>query len=109
MFLKKNIPNDFGYLEMGPDTFCRDRSWPNPAGHAAEIQVNRRKARTAMMLPERLYLIDWEYAANGLQIMDYAALATEWQIDDATILAKTDFNPESLTKAKALYQYLCAL
>ena len=59
--------------------------------------------------PDRLYLIDWEYAANGLQIMDYAALATEWQIDDATILARTDFNPESLTKAKALYQYLCAL
>jgi thiamine kinase len=58
---------------------------------------------------ERLYLIDWEYAANGLQIMDYAALATEWQIDDATILTRTDFNPESLTKAKALYGYLCAL
>jgi thiamine kinase len=58
---------------------------------------------------DRLYLIDWEYAANGLQIMDYAALATEWQIDDATILARTDFNPESLTKAKALYGYLCAL
>lgn len=59
--------------------------------------------------PNRLYLIDWEYAANGLQIMDYAALVTEWQIDDATILARTDFNPESLTKAKALYGYLCTL
>ena len=31
---------------------------------------------------ERLYLIDWEYAANGLLIMDYAALAVEWGLDD---------------------------
>ena len=59
--------------------------------------------------PDRLYLIDWEYAANGLQIMDYAALATEWEIDDATVLARTDFDPESLIKAKALYGYLCEL
>ena len=59
--------------------------------------------------PDRLYLIDWEYAANGLQIMDYAALATEWQIDDATILKRAGFNKASLTKAKALYEYLCAL
>ena len=59
--------------------------------------------------PNRLYLIDWEYAANGLQIMDYAALATEWQIDDTAILKKTGFNKESLAMAKALYGYLCAL
>jgi thiamine kinase-like enzyme len=59
--------------------------------------------------PDRLYLIDWEYAANGLQIMDYAALATEWQIDDATILSRTGFNQTSLTQAKALYEYLCTL
>jgi thiamine kinase-like enzyme len=59
--------------------------------------------------PDRLYLIDWEYAANGLQIMDYAAMATEWQIDDATILKRTKFKPQLLTKAKAVYRYLCVL
>jgi thiamine kinase-like enzyme len=59
--------------------------------------------------PDRLYLIDWEYACNGLQIMDYAALATEWLFDDDTILKRTGFNPESLTKAKTLYGYLCDL
>jgi thiamine kinase-like enzyme len=59
--------------------------------------------------PERLYLIDWEYAANGLLIMDYAALATAWQIDDETVLARTTFKPESLTSAKTLYGYLCSL
>jgi thiamine kinase len=59
--------------------------------------------------PNRLYLIDWEYAANGLQIMDYAALATEWKIDDANILTRTSFDPKPLTMAKALYEYLCSL
>lgn len=59
--------------------------------------------------PGRLYLIDWEYAATGLQIMDYAAFATEWQIDDTTIQAKTRFEPEHLEMAKALYKYLCSL
>jgi len=59
--------------------------------------------------PGRLYLIDWEYAATGLQIMDYAAFASEWQIDDAIILAKVSLEPEPLEKAKALYKYLCSL
>jgi thiamine kinase len=58
---------------------------------------------------DRLYLIDWEYAAAGLQIMDWAALATEWQIDDQTMLARTGFDPEHLEMAKALYTYTCAL
>jgi thiamine kinase-like enzyme len=59
--------------------------------------------------PKRLYLIDWEYAATGLQIMDYAALATEWQLDDKTILERTKFSSKSLNSAKSLYQYLCLL
>ena len=59
--------------------------------------------------PERLYLIDWEYAAIGLQIMDYAALATEWEIDDATMRRRTGIDPGLLTDAKAIYAYLHAL
>jgi len=58
---------------------------------------------------DRLYLIDWEYAAAGLQILDYAALATEWRIDDETMLARTGFDPEPLDMAKALYSYMCRL
>lgn len=59
--------------------------------------------------PQRLYLTDWEYAANGLQIMDYAGLATEWRLDDAVVLERTQFEPELLSKARALYRYLCLL
>jgi len=59
--------------------------------------------------PDRLYLIDWEYAANGLQIMDYAALATEWGIDDATMHRQSGINPDLLTDAMAIYAYLRAL
>ena len=59
--------------------------------------------------PARLYLIDWEYAAQGLLVMDYAALGIEWDINDATLLTQTGIEPELLTIAKQLYHYLCAL
>ncbi len=58
---------------------------------------------------ERLYLIDWEYAAHGLLVMDYAALGIEWGIDDETIVARTGLEPEELTIAKSLYRYMCVL
>jgi len=58
---------------------------------------------------ERLYLIDWEYAAKGLALMDYAAFGVEWGIDDALILAHCDSDPELLGMAKSLYGYICAL
>ena len=58
---------------------------------------------------QRLYLIDWEYAAKGLLIMDYAALLMEWEIDDTKLLQQTGTDPEHLSMAKSLYKYLCAL
>lgn len=59
--------------------------------------------------PGRLYLIDWEYASNGLQIMDYAALAQEWKLDDSVVLQHAAIDPDLLMKAKKLYKYLCLL
>jgi len=59
--------------------------------------------------PQRLYLVDWEYAARGLLVMDYAALGIEWNIDDPVILAATGIDQEQLFMAKALYGYLCEL
>lgn len=59
--------------------------------------------------PDRLYLIDWEYAAKGMLVMDYAALAVEWGIDDEVVLPQSGVNPELLTMAKKLYTYLCLL
>jgi len=58
---------------------------------------------------KKLYLIDWEYAAHGLLTMDYAALGTEWGLDNEVILERTSINPELLTMAKTLYKYLCNL
>lgn len=59
--------------------------------------------------PDRLYLIDWEYAARGLAMMDYAAFAVEWNIDDATIKESAGIDLQSLILAKTLYAYLCTL
>jgi len=58
---------------------------------------------------ERLYLIDWEYAANGLLVMDYAALAVEWDLDEREIVKRTGMNPELTTMAISLYRYMCKL
>jgi thiamine kinase len=58
---------------------------------------------------DRLYLIDWEYAARGLVVMDYAALGVEWGIDDTVIINRTGFEAETLSKAKKLYKYLSQL
>jgi thiamine kinase-like enzyme len=58
---------------------------------------------------DRLYLIDWEYAAYGLPVMDYAALSVEWEVENAVVLEQTGIDPGSLTMSKALYRYLCQL
>jgi len=59
--------------------------------------------------PDSLFLVDWEYAARGLLVMDYAALGVEWRIDDPLIIARTGIEPELLTMAKSLYGYMCEL
>jgi len=58
---------------------------------------------------DSLYLIDWEYAAQGLLVMDYAALAVEWQMDHKMVLAQTGLEPKLLALAEAVYRYLCEL
>lgn len=59
--------------------------------------------------PDQLYLLDWEYAANGLLVMDYAALAVEWGISDETVMAHSGADLELLAMAKKLYIYVCRL
>lgn len=58
---------------------------------------------------DRMYLIDWEYAAHGLLVMDYAALSFEWGIGDAVMVEQTGVELELLTMAKVFYMYLCEL
>ncbi len=59
--------------------------------------------------PECLYLIDWEYAAHGFVLLDYAALSIEWGVDDSVMVRKTGLDPELLALTKRLYYYLCGL
>lgn len=58
---------------------------------------------------KRLYLIDWEYAARGMLIMDFVALAVEWGIDDTTVFEHTGIESKPFSLAKSLYKYLCDL
>ena len=59
--------------------------------------------------PEKLYLIDWEYAARGSVVMDYAAFAVEWSIETALICDRTGIETEFLTTAMDFYRYQCRL
>jgi thiamine kinase-like enzyme len=58
---------------------------------------------------DRLYLLDWEYAARGPVVMDYAALSVEWDIDNTEIAQRTGVDPELLESAQQIYRYICAL
>lgn len=57
----------------------------------------------------RLYLVDWEYAAMGWPVMDFAALGFEWEVPDNVIVERTGVNSASLSRANTLYRYVCAL
>lgn len=59
--------------------------------------------------PTSLYLIDWEYAAYGLVVMDYAAVAIEWDLDDKLVVERSGVFPDHFIMAKKLYHYTCDL
>lgn len=57
----------------------------------------------------QLILLDWEYAAPGPVVMDYAALSIEWGIDATEITRRVALNPDMLETAKTVYRYVCQL
>jgi thiamine kinase-like enzyme len=59
--------------------------------------------------PEKLYLIDWEYAALGSPLMDYAAFGVEWGVGDDVVAERAGVDLGLLVKAKDLSRYECEL
>jgi thiamine kinase len=59
--------------------------------------------------PEKLYLIDWEYAALGSPLMDYAAFGVEWGVGDDVVAERAGVDLGLLVKAKDFYRYECEL
>jgi len=58
---------------------------------------------------ERLFLIDWEYAAVGLLLMDWAAFGVEWGVEDDVVAERAGVDLGVLVMAKDFYRYECAL
>ncbi|HCU91146.1 MAG TPA: hypothetical protein DGR97_14440 [Gammaproteobacteria bacterium] len=58
---------------------------------------------------DRLYLLDWEYAARGSRTFDYAGFLTEWEISIDQIQKYESLDPESIRLAARLYRYICQL
>ncbi|MCB1747544.1 MAG: phosphotransferase [Gammaproteobacteria bacterium] len=54
-------------------------------------------------------LIDWEYAARGWPLLDWAALAAEWGLPAADVAAAAGLAPGELADGRALYAAICAL
>jgi len=54
-------------------------------------------------------LIDWEYAGRGYPVLDFAALACEWQLDLARLGELSGTDRAVLAEACAVYQDLCRL
>ncbi len=57
----------------------------------------------------RLYFLDWEYAAPAWPAFDFAALSREWDIPADKLSIPDDIKPEEIKQATELYIYLCEL
>jgi thiamine kinase len=51
--------------------------------------------------------IDWEYAAPGLPVFDYAALVCDWKMPLVEVSAHADIPPDLMEDACTLYAQLC--
>lgn len=53
-------------------------------------------------------LVDWEYAACGYPVFDFATVVVDWEIDASRVAASTRTPPALLEDACALYVDLCS-
>lgn len=58
---------------------------------------------------DKLYFLDWEYAAPGWPAFDFAALSTEWNIPINKLALQTGIDTEEINEALSLYYFLCNL
>ncbi|MGY8813347.1 MAG: phosphotransferase [Gammaproteobacteria bacterium] len=58
---------------------------------------------------DKIYFIDWEYAAMAWQAFDFAAFSIEWDISMDRLSVPTNISTEEIELAKELYVYLCEL
>jgi thiamine kinase len=57
----------------------------------------------------KLFFIDWEYAAPGWPALDYAALSVEWAISISQLNLPKDIKVDEVLEAIEFYNYLCKL
>jgi len=57
----------------------------------------------------RLYFLDWEYAAPGWPAFDFAAISVEWNIPPNELAKLNDIDVDEIKQTIDLYIYLCDL
>ncbi len=57
----------------------------------------------------KLFFLDWEYAAPGWPVFDFAALSVEWNIPVSELIVHHEIDVNEIIQASELYRYLCDL
>jgi thiamine kinase len=58
---------------------------------------------------DKIYFIDWEYAAPAWPAFDFAALSVEWSVPVEQLNLPDGINIDDVLKASEFYVYLCDL
>lgn len=58
---------------------------------------------------DRIYFLDWEYAALAWQAFDFAAVSIEWDISIDKLPVPSEISTEEIELALDLYLFLCEL
>jgi thiamine kinase-like enzyme len=56
-----------------------------------------------------IMILDWEFAGNGIASMDFAAIASELQLDITQVSMYSGIGQKELNCAQQIYQYTCEI
>ncbi len=114
---RQHAENYWQQLQAGkitvPDELCqqREKILPLLAAIPASTVICHHdpNPKNIITRADRLYCLDWEYAAPGWPAFDYAALSVEWNIPVKKLALTEEINIDDVEKAVELYIYLCKL
>jgi thiamine kinase len=81
----------------------------NDIPHSSTICHHDLNPSNVLVSTDRMYFLDWEYAAPGWPAMDFATLSVEWKLAPEQLLSATGIDALQLKQAIALYTHLCEL
>lgn len=81
----------------------------NKTAYTAMLSHHDLNTENILITQDKLFFLDWEYAAPGWPLFDFAAITTECGISGAQIVELFSFDKQEFELAQLLYQHLCHL